>query len=255
MESVWRAQLWCSHLDHFHVASLLHAAEHEFCCEIYCEWFQAEGFSHAKKLIQIPAITHTGNLIDIVVKMEWEEIQLHGYVAAVLIPFYYVFILLLHPCYFSLFCCLPITQAYFCLSSSAAELKSSRTPPFSPVKYPTLLFQLIIHWVLWKPLQWLPSQETRTGGFFMYPTELFRWRGNTEMIYTPTWCLIPVCTHAMREAVSAISSWEHAAAAFRGISQVAEAFFRFYFLLGHQTASDLGGEGCVWGFFVCFGLF
>lgn len=209
------------------MASLLHAVECEFCCEIYGEWFQAAGFSHARKLIQIPVITHTRNLVDIVVKMEWKEIPLHASVAAILIPFYYIFILLLHSCYFSLFCSLPTMQVYSCHSFSAAEMKSSRTPPFSLMKYLTLLFQSIIHWVLWKPLQWLPSQERKTGGFFMYPAELFQQRGNVEMIYTAMWCIIPMCTHTMREAVSAISSWEHTAAVFRGISQVAKAFFRF----------------------------
>lgn len=61
-----------------------------------------------------------------------------------LFPFFAVY--LPHKCTFAI----PFLQ----LSWKAAE--------FSLVKCLTLLFQLIIHLVLWKPLHWLPSQERKT---------------------------------------------------------------------------------------------
>lgn len=159
---------------------------------------------------------------------------------------HYVFaILLFHPCYFHFFCNLPITQMYCCIhrhachSSSAAEY--SRASPFLPVKHLTLLFQLLIHWVLWKPLQWLPFQERKMGGFVMYLTELFRWRGNTEMIYTPIRCIVHMCTHDTRKAVWMLShplstQLLHSEAFHRWL----RLFSGFSSYWGCQTASVLG---------------
>ena len=135
--------------------------------------------------------------------MEWEKIPLHDYVVTALIPFimyllYYCFILAIFPVLQSTYqasillylqACLPlffsswIQQGFTTFTSEASDY-----------------FQLLIHWVPWKPLQWLPFQERKMGSVFMYLTALFRWKGNTEKIYTPVRCIIHMCTHDMRKA-------------------------------------------------------
>lgn len=172
---------------------------------------------------------------------------------AVLLVFSFPFIM--HLCC----CCIPVFLPFFavylphkCTFTTPFLQLSWKAAEFSPVKYLTLLFQLIIHWVLWKLLQWLPSQERKMGGFLMYPTELFWWRGNMELMHTPMWCSIPVCAQAMKEAVSGVSSWEHSGCtqgpptAGWGLSQVPAPTGDIKLLL-------ILGEKCVFGcLLVCF---
>lgn len=146
----------------------------------------------------------------------------------------YVFAILLFQLHY-----FPFFAIYLSHCSSAAEY--SRAALFLPVKHLTTLFQLLVHWVLWKRLQWLPFQERKMGGFLVYLTELFKWRGNMETMHTPLRCIVHMCTHGMRKAVwmlpHPLSTQLLHSEAFHRWLRLFSGFSSYW---GCQTASDLG---------------
>lgn len=130
-----------------------------------------------------------------------------------------------------MYCCI---HRHACHFSLAAEYR--RVSLLLPMKYLTLLFQLLVHWVLWKPLQRLPFQESKMEGFFLYLTQLFRWRENMKMICTPIQWIV----HGRRNTAWILShplstQLQHSEA-FHRWPRLFSGFSSYW---GYQDASDL----------------